>query len=91
MICNDLTARDLVGRDAAIHPYFLQLTRAKGIAAAPIGPWLVTKDEIPDPHELDIRTWVKRRTPPVREHAGHDLRRSRDGLRLQRGAGAEPR
>jgi 2-keto-4-pentenoate hydratase/2-oxohepta-3-ene-1,7-dioic acid hydratase in catechol pathway len=58
MICNDLTARDLVGRDAAIHPYFLQLTRAKGIAAAPIGPWLVTKDEIPKPHELDIRTWV---------------------------------
>ena len=24
----------------------------------PIGPWLVTDDEIPDPHTLRIRTWV---------------------------------
>ena len=24
----------------------------------PIGPWLVTTDEIPDPHDLQIRTWV---------------------------------
>jgi len=24
----------------------------------PIGPWLVTADEIPDPHDLRIRTWV---------------------------------
>jgi 2-keto-4-pentenoate hydratase/2-oxohepta-3-ene-1,7-dioic acid hydratase in catechol pathway len=24
----------------------------------PLGPWLVTPDEIPDPHRLDIRTWV---------------------------------
>ena len=24
----------------------------------PIGPWLVTTDEIPDPHDLRIRTWV---------------------------------
>lgn len=24
----------------------------------PIGPWLVTPDEIGDPHTLDIRTWV---------------------------------
>lgn len=24
----------------------------------PIGPWLVTADEIPDPHQLQIRTWV---------------------------------
>jgi 2-keto-4-pentenoate hydratase/2-oxohepta-3-ene-1,7-dioic acid hydratase in catechol pathway len=24
----------------------------------PIGPWLVTADEIPDPHALRIRTWV---------------------------------
>lgn len=24
----------------------------------PIGPWLVTPDEIPDPHDLRIRTWV---------------------------------
>lgn len=24
----------------------------------PIGPWIVTTDEIPDPHQLDLRTWV---------------------------------
>ena len=26
---------------------------------APMGPWLVTKDEIPDPHALEIRCWHK--------------------------------
>lgn len=24
----------------------------------PIGPWIVTPDELPDPHGLDVRTWV---------------------------------
>ena len=24
----------------------------------PIGPWIVTADEIPDPHQLALRTWV---------------------------------
>ncbi|MDM0032467.1 fumarylacetoacetate hydrolase family protein [Variovorax sp. J22P271] len=24
----------------------------------PFGPWLVTRDEIPDPHDLHLRTWV---------------------------------
>jgi 2-keto-4-pentenoate hydratase/2-oxohepta-3-ene-1,7-dioic acid hydratase in catechol pathway len=24
----------------------------------PIGPWIVTTDELPDPHRLEIRTWV---------------------------------
>lgn len=25
---------------------------------APMGPWLVTADEVPDPHELSVRLWV---------------------------------
>lgn len=25
---------------------------------APCGPWMATADEIPDPHALDLRTWV---------------------------------
>jgi 2-keto-4-pentenoate hydratase/2-oxohepta-3-ene-1,7-dioic acid hydratase in catechol pathway len=25
---------------------------------APLGPWLVTADEIPDPHQLSVRLWV---------------------------------
>jgi len=24
----------------------------------PIGPWIVTTDEMPDPHKLELRTWV---------------------------------
>ena len=24
----------------------------------PIGPWIVTEDELPDPHQLRLRTWV---------------------------------
>jgi 2,4-diketo-3-deoxy-L-fuconate hydrolase len=26
---------------------------------APMGPWLVTKDEVPDPHALEVRCWHK--------------------------------
>jgi len=25
----------------------------------PMGPWLVTKDEVPDPHKLEVRCWHK--------------------------------
>ena len=31
---------------------------------APIGPWLVTADQIPDPQTLDIRTFVNDETQP---------------------------
>jgi len=24
----------------------------------PMGPWMVTSDEVPDPHNLDIKTWI---------------------------------
>jgi 2-keto-4-pentenoate hydratase/2-oxohepta-3-ene-1,7-dioic acid hydratase in catechol pathway len=59
MICDDVTARDLAFRDIALHPIFAQVTRAKGIpTGAPTGPWLVTKDEIPDPHALAMHCWV---------------------------------
>lgn len=59
LIANDVTARDLAFKDAHINPMFAQMTRAKGIATgAPLGPWLVTKDEIPDPHRLTLRCWV---------------------------------
>ncbi|MDX6256436.1 MAG: hypothetical protein QOJ11_2770 [Frankiales bacterium] len=59
MIGNDVTARDMAFKDMALHPMFSQITRAKGIpTGAPTGPWLVTKDEIPDPHDLTLRCWV---------------------------------
>jgi acylpyruvate hydrolase len=51
-VANDLTARDLQKRE-------LQWTRAKGADAfCPYGPWITTADEIPDPHDLRLRTWV---------------------------------
>jgi 2-keto-4-pentenoate hydratase/2-oxohepta-3-ene-1,7-dioic acid hydratase in catechol pathway len=47
-IMNDVTARDLQAREK-------QWVRAKGLDTfAPCGPWLVTHDEIGDPHALDI-------------------------------------
>jgi 2-keto-4-pentenoate hydratase/2-oxohepta-3-ene-1,7-dioic acid hydratase in catechol pathway len=59
MIGNDVTARDLAFKDMHLHPMYSQITRAKGIpTGAPIGPWIATKDEIPDPHTLRLRCWV---------------------------------
>ncbi len=59
MISNDVTARDLAFKDVALHPMYAQMTRAKGIpTGAPTGPWLATKDEIPDPHDLRLQCWV---------------------------------
>jgi 2-keto-4-pentenoate hydratase/2-oxohepta-3-ene-1,7-dioic acid hydratase in catechol pathway len=59
MIGNDVTARDMAFKDVHINAMFAQMTRAKGIrTGAPIGPWLVTKDEIPDPHSLRLQCWV---------------------------------
>lgn len=51
-IVNDVTVRDwqlriptwTIGKSFDTH--------------GPIGPWLVTADEIPDPHALGLRTWV---------------------------------
>src|SRR5215467_6057205 len=51
-IMNDVTARDLQRREH-------QWVRAKGLDTfAPCGPWLVTRDEIPDPNNLDIELRV---------------------------------
>jgi 2-keto-4-pentenoate hydratase/2-oxohepta-3-ene-1,7-dioic acid hydratase in catechol pathway len=47
-IINDVSARDMQRQDK-------QFTRAKSCDTfAPLGPWVVTKDEIPDPHHLSI-------------------------------------
>jgi 2-keto-4-pentenoate hydratase/2-oxohepta-3-ene-1,7-dioic acid hydratase in catechol pathway len=49
---NDVSARDLQVRDG-------QWTRAKSVDSfCPIGPWVVTTDEIPDPGVLAIRCRV---------------------------------
>jgi 2-keto-4-pentenoate hydratase/2-oxohepta-3-ene-1,7-dioic acid hydratase in catechol pathway len=51
-IADDVTARDLQGREP-------QWTRAKGADTfCPYGPWITTADEVPDPGNLQLRTWV---------------------------------
>lgn len=51
-ICNDVTVRDwqfrtptwTIGKSFDTH--------------GPLGPWIVTQDEIADPHNLSLKTWV---------------------------------
>lgn len=52
-ICNDVSERDwqfkhggLIGKGKSAPGY------------GPLGPWLVTADEVPDPQKLQIRTWI---------------------------------
>ena len=48
-ICNDVSARDLQFGDG-------QWVRGKSLDTfCPMGPWLVTRDEVPDPQDLAIR------------------------------------
>jgi 2-keto-4-pentenoate hydratase/2-oxohepta-3-ene-1,7-dioic acid hydratase in catechol pathway len=51
-VADDVTARDLQGREP-------QWTRAKGADTfCPYGPWVTTADEVPNPGDLRLRTWV---------------------------------
>jgi 2-keto-4-pentenoate hydratase/2-oxohepta-3-ene-1,7-dioic acid hydratase in catechol pathway len=51
-IADDVSARDLQRREP-------QWTRAKGADTfCPFGPWVTTADEVPDPGNLQLRTWV---------------------------------
>ena len=51
-VADDVTARDLQGAEP-------QWTRAKGADAfCPWGPWITTADEVPEPEDLALRTWV---------------------------------
>jgi 2-keto-4-pentenoate hydratase/2-oxohepta-3-ene-1,7-dioic acid hydratase in catechol pathway len=39
--------------------YGMNWTQGKGLdGSCPIGPWIVLRDELPDPYPLRIRTWV---------------------------------
>jgi 2-keto-4-pentenoate hydratase/2-oxohepta-3-ene-1,7-dioic acid hydratase in catechol pathway len=51
-VADDVSARDLQGREP-------QWTRAKAADGfCPFGPWVTTADEVPDPQDLRLRTWV---------------------------------
>jgi len=52
LVVNDVTVRDWQGASPT-------MTMGKSWDThGPTGPWLVTADEVPDPHDLRIRTWV---------------------------------
>ena len=56
MAGQDVTARDLQHGDG-------QWVRGKSQdTTAPLGPYLVTRDEVPDPQALDIKLWVNGET-----------------------------
>ena len=51
-VADDVSARDLQGREP-------QWTRAKGADTfCPFGPWITTVDEVPNPEDLRLQTWV---------------------------------
>ena len=51
-VADDVSARDLQGREP-------QWTRAKGADTfCPFGPWVTTADEVAEPDDLRLRTWV---------------------------------
>ncbi len=53
-IINDVTARDIQAQQ--------ELILSKNFETfCPVGPWIVTKDEIPDPHALTTRTYINDR------------------------------
>ncbi|MDD5123587.1 fumarylacetoacetate hydrolase family protein [Methylovulum sp.] len=50
-------ANDVSVRDWQMHAPTLMVGKSFD-TCGPLGPWLVTADEIPDPHNLSIKTWV---------------------------------
>ncbi len=55
VIFNDITARDIQRREMKSGVFSF----CKGIDTfCPLGPWIVTADEIPDPHNLDMQLRV---------------------------------
>ncbi len=57
-IMNDVSARDLQWTQLGQHR-IVDWYSAKCLeASTPVGPWIVTADEVPDPHRLRIRSWV---------------------------------
>ena len=51
-VCNDVSVRDWQMRSQTF-------TMGKSFDThSPFGPWVTTSDDIPDPHALDLKTWV---------------------------------
>jgi 2-keto-4-pentenoate hydratase/2-oxohepta-3-ene-1,7-dioic acid hydratase in catechol pathway len=64
-ILHDVSARDLQRNDR-------QWSRAKGLDTfGPTGPFMATRDEVPDPQALRVRTWVN--GEPVQDAATSEM------------------
>jgi 2-keto-4-pentenoate hydratase/2-oxohepta-3-ene-1,7-dioic acid hydratase in catechol pathway len=60
LVVNDVSVRDWQLRTPT-------MTMGKSFDThGPIGPWLVTPDEVGDPHALELRTWVN---DELRQHS----------------------
>ncbi|WP_342131032.1 fumarylacetoacetate hydrolase family protein [Hydrogenophaga sp. OTU3427] len=52
LVCNDVSVRDWQKRSAT-------MTLGKSFnTTGPVGPWIVTRDEVPDAQDLRVRLWV---------------------------------
>lgn len=51
-VANDVTVRDWQLRSPTM------MMGKSWDTHCPLGPWIVTTEEVPDPHALDIKTWV---------------------------------
>ena len=74
-VCNDVSEREYqIERGGT-------WTKGKGCPTfGPLGPWLVTKDEIPDPQNLVHVARRERRAHAERLDEDHDLQRREDRL-----------
>jgi len=52
MVANDVSVRDWQARSPTM------MIGKSFDTCGPLGPWLVTSDEISDPHHLNLKTWV---------------------------------
>jgi len=66
-IFNDITARDIQRKEMESGVFSM----CKGIDSfCPVGPWIVTADEIPDPHDLRVELRVNG-APRQQSHTSH--------------------
>ena len=70
MIMNDLSARDIQHKE--MQKRLVLLSKSLD-AFGPLGPYLVTPDEIPDPHQLGMELWVNSEPEPRQKSSTNQL------------------
>jgi 2-keto-4-pentenoate hydratase/2-oxohepta-3-ene-1,7-dioic acid hydratase in catechol pathway len=70
MIINDLSARDI--QHMEMQKRLVLLSKSLD-AFGPMGPYLVTPDEIPDPHQLGMELWVNSESKPRQKSSTNQL------------------